>query len=596
MDHFLLHMLSPERHAVTRAFTESKVTHFIAIAVVYVAAAKFGFTMAFRAEQVTLVWPPTGLALASLLLLGDSVWPAVFLGAFLANITSHEPLAVALGIATGNTLEAVGAAWAVRRYAGPTFSRSWLRFTLAVIGCGAVASTMISATIGVTSLCLGGLQPWSAFAPLWRTWWLGDAAGDLILAPAILAISARPRAITWQVGTEIGGLIAGLAAVCAGVFARRFESAALYPFEYIVFPFLIWAAIRFGVAGAALANLLAAAVAIWGTVHGLGPYAAQGPRGDERLMLLQIYLGVIAGSSLLLGATASDRDASRSRKSAWLEAALDCIVTMDHAGRIIEFNPAAERTFGRSRAEAVGRDFAELLLPEHLRDYHRRALTSRHRLGDPGLLGRRFETVALRADGVEFPVEISLSHTGSAGPVTFTAFLRDITEQKHRVRQLTFRATHDGLTNVLNKPAFMEQLTLAARQANVGERGDIAVLFVDLNKFKQINDRHGHVIGDRLLVAIARRLRSAVRPLDSVGRLGGDEFAILVEHVTDHRDVDHVVQRVWDALAQPFNVDGLEIQASASVGISFASKDGPHPQDMLRAADRSMYRAKDAQA
>jgi diguanylate cyclase (GGDEF)-like protein len=142
----------------------------------------------------------------------------------------------------------------------------------------------------------------------------------------------------------------------------------------------------------------------------------------------------------------------------------------------------------------------------------------------------------------------------------------------------------------------MERLTLAARQANIGGRPDIAVLFVDLNKFKDVNDRYGHVVGDRLLVAIARRLRAAVRPSDSVARLGGDEFAVLLEHVTGRSDVAVVVHRVQHALDQPFNVDGREIRASASVGTALASEHGSRPGDMLRAADMSMYRVKGARA
>jgi diguanylate cyclase (GGDEF)-like protein/PAS domain S-box-containing protein len=309
---------------------------------------------------------------------------------------------------------------------------------------------------------------------------------------------------------------------------------------------------------------------------------------------VQIFLCVVSTSGLLLGATVSDRDASRVRKSGMLEAALDCIISIDHAGRIIEFNPAAERSFGHARADVLGRDFAELLLPEHLRDFHRRSIARDHKPGDPGLVGRRFETTAVRADGTEFAVELSLSRVPTTGPAMFTAFVRDITEQKKMVKQLSFRATHDGLTNVLNNAAFMERLTLAARQANIGGRQDIAVLFVDLNKFKDINDRFGHVVGDRLLVAIARRLRGAVRPSDSVARLGGDEFALLLEHVDDQDDVDAVVSRVQHALDQPFNVDGREIRASASVGIALASEHGPRPQDMLRAADQSMYQVKSA--
>jgi diguanylate cyclase (GGDEF)-like protein/PAS domain S-box-containing protein len=557
------------------------------VAVVYLAAAKLGLTTAFTAHQVTLVWPPTGLALGILMLAEADLWPGVLLGAFVANLTAHQPAAVALAVAAGNTLEAMAGAWLLRRFVGTPLSQSWQRSMLAVVVFGAVASTMISATIGVTSLCAGGLQPWSSFWTMWRTWWLGNAAGDLIVAPALLAFSARPRNLNWLHRVEIGALIAGLSITSVVVFARRFDSAVHYPLEYLVFPFLIWAAIRFGIAGAAFANLLTATIAIWGTGRGFGPYAAG--QGDERLMLLQIFLSVVSSSGLLLGATVSDRDAARVRRAGMLEAALDCIISMDQMGRIIEFNPAAERAFGYTRAQAIGQDFADLIIPEHLREFHRRAIMRHHRLGDPGLLGRRFETVAVRADGQEFPIELSMSRVPTAGPPIFTAFVRDITEQKRMVKQLAFRATHDGLTNVLNNAAFMERLTLAARQANVGGRHDIAVLFVDLNKFKGINDRFGHIVGDRLLIAIARRLRAAVRPNDSVGRLGGDEFAVLLEHVTDQSDVDAVVHRVQGAMDEPFNVDGHEISASASVGISLASEHGPRPEDLLRAADTAMY-------
>jgi diguanylate cyclase (GGDEF)-like protein/PAS domain S-box-containing protein len=279
-----------------------------------------------------------------------------------------------------------------------------------------------------------------------------------------------------------------------------------------------------------------------------------------------------------------------------VEASPDCIIVIDQRGRIVEFNPAAERTFGHSRAQAVGQDFATLLVPEHLRDVHHQGFARHQRVGDPGLIGRRYETVALRADGSELPVELSLARVPDPGPVMFAAFVRDITEQKQKDKQLTFRATHDGLTNVLNNATFMERLTLAAKQANIGGRHDVAVLFVDLNKFKQVNDRYGHTVGDRLLVAIARRLRAAVRPSDSVGRLGGDEFAVLIEHVSHQSDIDAVFHRVQHALDQPFNVDGREILSTASVGFARASEHGPRAQDMLRAADMSMYQVKTARA
>jgi len=136
----------------------------LAIATVYFASAKLGLQMALVAEQVSPVWPPTGIALAALLLLGRRYWPGIAIGAFLANATANEPPGVAVGIAAGNTLEAVVAVVLLRRSIGAVISFGRLRDVLAFVTLAAFGSTTISATIGVTSLCLGEVQPWSSFA------------------------------------------------------------------------------------------------------------------------------------------------------------------------------------------------------------------------------------------------------------------------------------------------------------------------------------------------------------------------------------------------------------------------------------------------
>jgi diguanylate cyclase (GGDEF)-like protein/PAS domain S-box-containing protein len=584
----------PEKRDVLAQFmhNRSRPLVLLTLAGIYFAAAKFGFTMAYTADQVTLVWPPTGLSLAALVLLGVDAWPGVFLGALIANVTSHEPALVALGIATGNTFEAVAAAFVVRRVVGTGHSTNWLRYALGLVVGGALVSTTVSATIGVTSLCAGGLQPWAAFRQLWWTWWMGDAASDLLVAPIVLTWTARPRFRNWREAAEAVSLATGLVVVSTLVFARPFASAGPQPLEYVLFPFIIWAAIRFGVAGAAIANVMTSALAIWGTVHGVGPYAIG--RGDDQLMLLQIFLGVVGGSGLILGATVSDRDASRKRKAAMLEAALDCVISIDHLGRIVEFNPAAERTFGWARAAVVGKDMARLLIPERLRAAHRAGLQRAALLDSAEALERRLESTAVRADGTEFPIELSLTRLPSDGPPVFTAFLRDITTERKRAHQLTFRATHDGLTKMLNRGAFMERLAVAARQANIGGRSDVAVLFADLDKFKAINDRFGHSTGDRLLMAVARRLRTCVRPTDSIARMGGDEFAVLLERVDEPADIEAVVQRIREELDRPFHVDGHVIRATASVGIATGSQAGPRAEDLIRAADTAMYEVKAA--
>jgi len=565
---------------------------YVTLAALYAVAAKFGFMMALTSERVTLVWPPTGLSLAALVVLDIGVWPGVFLGALIANATNHVPVLVALGIATGNTLEAVSAAYIVRRLVGEERSANWLRYALGLVVGGALVSTTLSATIGVLSVCASGLQPWTAFRQLWWTWWLGNTASDLLIAPVVLAWSARPRFRNWIEGAEAMGLAIGLVVASLLVFARPFDSAAPQPLEYMLFPFLIWAAIRFGVAGAAVANLMGASLAIWGTIHGLGPYAAG--RGDDRLMLLQIFLGIVGGSGLILGATVSDRDASRKRKAAMLEAALDCVISIDHLGRIVEFNPAAERTFGWARADVIGKDMARLLIPERLRAAHYAGIERAGTVDSTEAVERRLESTAVRSDGSEFPIELSLTRLPSDGPPVFTAFLRDITTQRKRTHQLTFRATHDSLTKMLNSEAFMDRLAVAARHANIGGRSDVAVLFVDLDKFKAINDRFGHATGDRLLMAVARRLRTCVRPSDSIARMGGDEFAVLLERVEDEADIFSVVERIREELGRPFHVDGHAIKASASVGIAKGSQVGPRAEDLIRAADAAMYEVKAA--
>ena len=190
------------------------------LAAVYFGAAKLGLTMAFVAEQVTAVWPPTGIALAALLLFGSRAWPGIALGAFLANATANAPLGTAAGIALGNTLEALLGAWLLRRLVGFDKALERVQDVLGLVVLAAGVSTMVSATIGATSLCLGGLRPWTAYPALWSVWWLGDAMGNLVVAPVLLSwagwhrMAWRPRRVA-----EAAALLLGLVAVSLLVFA-----------------------------------------------------------------------------------------------------------------------------------------------------------------------------------------------------------------------------------------------------------------------------------------------------------------------------------------------------------------------------------------
>lgn len=286
----------------------------LAVAILYFLSARLGLSMAEMAEQVTVVWPPTGLALAAVLLLGRRVAPGIWLGALVANIAAHATLPAAVGIASGNTLEALLGAYLLRRAQfHPSLGR--IRDVLAFIGLAAVVSPVASATIGLASLSLAGVQPWASFAPLWGRWWLGDACGSLLLAPFLLTWG-RPSALRWsgRRAIEIAAVLASASAVCLLAFARLPALPAMPHFAYAVFPFGIWAALRLGPRGAAAVNLLTAGLAIWGTSLGYGPFTAA--EGEHRLILLQTFMTVFAATSLILAAAIEERRTAERRRAA----------------------------------------------------------------------------------------------------------------------------------------------------------------------------------------------------------------------------------------------------------------------------------------
>ena len=164
----------------------------VAIAIAYAASGKLGLHFAFATHSVTAIWPPTGIALAALVLGGYRLWPAVTLGALLANLNTGVPAVTVLGIVVGNTLEAVTGAFLLRRVGGFRPGLERVRDVISLVVFGALISTIVSATIGVTSLLTGGVASWASAPSLWRTWWLGDMGGDLIVAPALL-IAANYR-------------------------------------------------------------------------------------------------------------------------------------------------------------------------------------------------------------------------------------------------------------------------------------------------------------------------------------------------------------------------------------------------------------------
>lgn len=283
---------------------------------------------------------------------------------------------------------------------------------------------------------------------------------------------------------------------------------------------------------------------------------------------------------------------SEARKAAMLATALDCVIGMDHRGNITEFNSAAEAVFGYQRTEVLGKEMAEILIPPHLREAHRKGLAHYLWTGEAPVLGKRIEMSAMRADGKEFPIELAVARIPVDGPPEFTAYLRDITERKRTEERLSYLASYDALTNLPNRVLFTDRLRQALAQSPRHQRL-VAVLFLDVDRFKHINDTLGHDIGDLLLQAVAGRLLNCVRETDTVARLSGDEFVLMLTDIARPADATQIAQKLLDALRQPFEVGSHTLFVEASIGISLYPKDGADVKTLLKNADTAMYQAKE---
>ena len=222
----------------------------------------------------------------------------------------------ATAIAIGNTLEAVVAASLLRRHANFDLSFQRLRDVVAFIVCGVVASTAIAATIGVVALCAAAVQPWPRFAELWGAWWLGDALGALVVAPVILTLARKPAEWPRRQWLETVLLVLGTVVTTHIVFGQVTWPGDWngHPIEFVIFPFVIAAAVRLSPAATALVVLGASAVTIWNTVRGAGPFA--GAEAHQNLILLQTFMGVLAGTGLLLAAAIAERRTGERRRAA----------------------------------------------------------------------------------------------------------------------------------------------------------------------------------------------------------------------------------------------------------------------------------------
>ena len=295
--------------------------------------------------------------------------------------------------------------------------------------------------------------------------------------------------------------------------------------------------------------------------------------------------------ALAHGRTLETLRESERRFRSVVESANDAIILTDQYGRVISWNLTAKTIFGYGQDEMLGKGLSFLFPASYYQNLSNDDIDPliASVLLQPG--SKAIEFKGLRNDGIEFPVEVSLSSWTTAEGIFYSAIVRDVTERKSLEDQLTHQALHDPLTKLANRVLFRNRVAHALSRAN-RNRVSVGVLFLDLDNFKNINDTLGHAAGDELLISVARRLESCLRTSDTAARLGGDEFAVLVEDTANADGPLLVANRIKEMLKSPFMLEGNDVFVGTSIGIATTTNGRENPEELLRNADVAMYIAK----
>lgn len=526
---------------------------FLVVSGAYIGAAKVGLSLDVSHGVITPVWAPSGIALAALLILGVRFWPAVAVGAFVANATSDASLGVAAGITVGNTAAAVVGALLVRRL-GFTPALDRVRSVLALVVGGALLSTIVSATNGVTILTIADATE-DPYGTAWVLWWFGDAIGVLMVAPVLLVLYAsrhmRPR--PWQIAEGLA-VLGAVAAVSSIVFL-----AGAWRYPYLIFPLLLWAALRFRQIGAASASFLVGAIGTWGAVEGNIPLS--GDTATERVQLAQALFAVVVVSLLVLAATLAERESGRAAL-AQAAARLAEAQSIAHIGSwewdlrhdTITWSDELYRIFGLERGSEP-LSYSPYLEQVHPEDRARVDETVRQALAD----GQPFsvEHRVVRRDGNERVV----SGRGRAlfegdEPVSMVGTAQDVTEQRHvdRLREdILSTVSHElrtPLTTVLGFALTLEERRSELEQETIDEIvADIAQaarrlerLLADLLDIERL--RLGHTVVRRERIDVGDLVRRVVADYPLGGRvvsINGGPVAASLDSAKMERIVDNLV-------------------------------------------------------
>lgn len=563
------------------------------LVVAYLVAAKVGLVFGSVSSSAMVFWPPGGIALAAVLLGGTRYLPSVSMAAFLTAMMAEAPLLFALGAALGSTLESFIGYTLIRRFDHIDLSLGRLRDLYQVILLGAVIPAIVSAAIVPLSLAASGLIGTDMLPAVMWQWWRADVLGIAFFTPFVL-VFAKGKSRFFKP-------------------ARALEMAALWSASFIIgqhlflgwslpgitlaqplgvawaFPMLIWAGLRTGRRNTALLQLMFMAQVLASAHLQVGYFADDFMRYGLANSWMFAMLLSVAGMALAILSTAQRKAAQQIALNAKVSAVSnDGILIVDEDNRIVEVNPAFTVLTGYTREEVLGRNPRLLASGKQSREFYEDMWKTLSEQGQwEGELWSR------RKDGAAYLEKLFIYTLKDARDrvVNRIGIFSDITQSRAELEGAVHQAQHDFLTKLPNRLLFRDRFRQQLAWAKRNSR-KFAVMYLDLDRFKPVNDMLGHQVGDLLLVAVAQRLSAQVREIDTVSRFGGDEFAILVSEVTSRNDVARLADKIRAALRQPFLIDGHTIHTAASLGFALYPDDGVDMDTLVSKADAAMYRGK----
>lgn len=584
------------------------------IALAYVALA--GLVMFFY-ELPAPMWPSTGLAVFAALAGGWRWMPGVAVGSWIANDLLLEwSTEGALWVTLGNVAGPMAGLWlfskVVRGGDGPFASARGVGAFFLLLG---ALNGMVSALFGATGAAFIEGQGIDVLGPTFLQWAIGDAASAVLLAPALYLWWKNPRlerpGQSWTEFVAATIVLLGMTAIAFFMPAQA-GGTSQGPAALLLLP-LVWVALRFSQRDAYTLLAVAFLIMLAGTLSGRGPFALPGV--DLPLTSLQLRIMVLGAVVLLasaldlerqkairalaeLNATLERRVFERTRQIEDSHRRLRMIVeslptpmamTEARSGVILEANDDAAAAFGYQRDEVLGRNILEgYLNPEERPELLRR-------LHDEGVV-HEYETCGRHRDGhtLWLLVSAALIQDGEREIVLFA--FQDITQSKLREHELERRATIDGLTGASNRVHFLGESNRLLLEA-AHHAWPMALLILDLDHFKQVNDTHGHLAGDEVLRKVTQAVQATLRHNDLFGRLGGEEFGVLLSDTTEQgaHELAERLRVAVEALAIPVN-DHAVLQPTISIGGALLPEQPekmPGVVDLLTRADHALYEAKD---